>query len=85
MEGAVAALFTEGGLPYQCVCCHLLHFFILVHHCLSLTLSLQGLPLKVNYHEIFGNSFTPDLSKTKIELPSVRGFVLIKRKVRLLS
>lgn len=26
-EGAAAALFTEGVLPYQCVCCHLLHCF----------------------------------------------------------
>lgn len=26
LEGVGAIfLFTEGGLPYQCVCCHLLH------------------------------------------------------------
>lgn len=24
-EGVAATLFTEGELPYQCVCCHLLH------------------------------------------------------------
>lgn len=26
-EGVAATLFTEGELPYQCVCCHLLHSF----------------------------------------------------------
>lgn len=26
-EAAAATVFTEGELPYQCVCCHLLHCF----------------------------------------------------------
>lgn len=26
-EGVAATLFIEGDLPYQCVCCHLLHCF----------------------------------------------------------
>lgn len=38
-EGAAATLFTEGELPYQCICCHLLHCFSGV---VPLSLSLRN-------------------------------------------
>ncbi len=41
-EGAAATLFTEGELPYQCVCCHLLHSFRGQRGPVSPKLVLQG-------------------------------------------
>lgn len=41
------SLFTEGGLPYQCVCCHLLH--------LQSTFSSSKLALQKAYLKVYIN------------------------------